>query len=290
MTEVIERRALEGYLTRLGVGDLPPATHEALADLHRRHVERVPYDNLEIMLGRPPSVVPTDSLERIATAGRAGYCFHHNGALQLALQALGFAVERRHGHVWLSEGHRDDTALNHLALVVTDLPTPDNPGGRWWPDVGLGEGAAVPLPLVAGRYGEAELAVTITRVHDAGWSYRNHALGSFRGLEVRPLPVGSAEVAEAHRALSAPPDGHFARLLVVQRRDGEDVVTLRGCVLSRFGPGGRGESDLTSYDEWRGALADELCLPVADVDHRELRGLWERMRAAHEQWVAEGRP
>jgi arylamine N-acetyltransferase len=290
MTEVVARQALEGYLARLGFGDLPPATHETLADLHRRHLDRVPYDNLEIMLGRPPSVVPADSLARVATLGRAGYCFHHNGALQLALEALGYAVERRHGHVWLSEEHRDGTDLNHLVLVVTGLPTADNPGGRWWPDVGLGEGVADPLPLVAGRYGEADLAVALVAVDDDGWSYENHGHGSYRGVEVRSLPVGAAEVAEAHRTLSTPPDGHFSRILVVQRRDGEDVVTLRGCVLSRFGPGGRSAVDVTSYDDWRGALEDELRLPVADLDERELHALWERMRAAHAQWVAEGRP
>lgn len=289
-TDLVDRRSVEGYLARLGVDHPPPATHETLADLHRRHLERVPYDNLEIMLGRPPSVVPADSLARVARVGRAGYCFHHNGALQLALESLGFTVERRHGHVWTAEEHRAGTDLNHLVLVVTGLPTPENPVGRWWPDVGLGEGSAEPLPLAAGRYGEADLSVTITGVDDGGWSYLNHGHGSFRGLEVRPLPVGAAEVAGAHRTLSTPPDGHFARLLVVQRRDGEDVVTLRGCVLSRFGPGGRSQTDVPSYDAWRGALVDELRLPVADLADGELRGLWTRMRAAHEQWDAEGRP
>lgn len=290
MTEVVQRHALEGYLTRLGLADLPAPGLEALGDLHRRHLDRVPYENLGIMLGRPPSVTPADSLERIGTVGRAGYCFHQNGALELVLGALGFAVERRHGHVWTAEEHRAGTDLNHLVLVVSGLPSADNPGGRWWPDVGLGEGVGDPLPLLDGRYGDGALAVGLEGVDDHGWSYRHHDAGSFRGVEVRDLPVGPVEVAAAHRTLSAPPDGNFCRILVVQRRDGDDLLTLRGCVLTRVGTAARSEVDVTSYDDWRGALEGELRLPVADVADEELHGLWERMRAAHDQWEAEGRP
>jgi len=71
------------YLTRLGLdADLPP-TLETLVALHRAHVQQLPYENLDIMLGRPPSVVPADSLARVAATGRAGYCFHQNGAVEL---------------------------------------------------------------------------------------------------------------------------------------------------------------------------------------------------------------
>src|SRR5580692_4244851 len=88
------------YLSRTGLPlDLAP-TAEALAELQRRHLDAVPYENLAIMLGRPDSTDPAETLERIAAGGNAGYCFHHNGAFEVVLRALGFAVERRSGHVW----------------------------------------------------------------------------------------------------------------------------------------------------------------------------------------------
>ncbi len=94
------------YLERLGLpADLPP-TLESLVAVHRAHAQAVPYENLGIMLGRPPSVVPADSLDRVAATGRAGYCFHQNGALETVLREVGFAVERRHGHVWTLPEHR----------------------------------------------------------------------------------------------------------------------------------------------------------------------------------------
>jgi N-hydroxyarylamine O-acetyltransferase len=282
--------SLAPYLARLGAPEHPPATLDTLVDLHRRHLATVPYENLGIMLGRPPAVDPAASLERVAETGRAGYCFHQNGALETALRALGFAVERRHGHVWTADEQRSGTDLNHLVLVVTGLPTADNPGGRWWPDVGLGEGSGDPLPLVPGTYGDGELAVAIEHVDGQGWTYQHHGSGSFRGVEVRDLPVDAAAVESAHATLSTPPDGQFTRVLVVQHRAGQHVDTLRCCVLSRVGPDVRTETDVTSYDDWRAALTDAVALPVDDVPDDELRKLWERMRAAHEKWDAAGRP
>jgi N-hydroxyarylamine O-acetyltransferase len=282
--------ALVPYLRRLGVDGRPSATLETLVDLHRRHLATVPYENLEIMLGRPPAVDPAVSLARIGETGRAGYCFHQNGALEVALRELGFEVTRRHGHVWTADEHRSGTDLNHLVLMVTGLPTPDNPGGRWWPDVGLGEGVGDPLPLVPGSYGEGALAVAIETVDEDGWSYRHHGSGSFRGVEVRDLPIDAAAVQIAHTRLSTPPDGQFTGVLVVQHKDGEYVDTLRCCVLSRVGPDGHTETDVTSYADWRAALTDVVALPVDDVPDEELRALWERMRAAHEKWDAAGRP
>ncbi len=35
---------------------------------------------------------------------------------------------------------------------MTGLPTAENPAGRWWADVGLGEGFRLPLPLVEGEH------------------------------------------------------------------------------------------------------------------------------------------
>lgn len=278
------------YLQRLGIDQALAPTLDNLTLLHRRHLETVPYENLGIMLGRPPSVDPAECLTRVAETGRAGYCFHQNGALELVLRDLGFEVERRHGHVWTADEHRSGTDLNHLVLEVRGLPTDTNPAGRWWPDVGLGEGSWDPLPLVPGTYGDLGLAVHLRDVRESGWSYLHHGLGSFRGIEVRDLPIDLRAVQAAHRELSTPPEGHFTRLLVAQRRDATHVHTLRGCVLSRLGATGKQERDVTTYDEWRAALVDELRVPVHDVTAAELRALWVRMRGAHEAWDLAGRP
>ena len=55
-------------------------------------------------------------------------------------------------------------------------------------------------------------------------------------------------------------------------------------------PDGREQRDLTSYDDWRGALVDDLLLPVDDVTPDEWTVLWDRTQAAHRAWEEAGRP
>ena len=281
--------AVAGYLRRIGLGpDLPP-TLGTLTAIHRHHLAAVPYENLEIMLGRPPSTDPRACLERVVEVGRAGYCFHQNGALEVVLRELGFAVQRRHGQV-LTDDATPRGSLNHLVLVVSGLPTPENPGGRWWPDAGLGDAFVDPLPLVEGEHVQDGFRYRLEDVSDDGWLFRHDPTGTFTDLHVTDAPVGEAEVLAAHRHLATPPDGRFTQVLAVLRRDSGGVDVLRGCVRSRVEPGGTvARDELTSYDAWRAGLV-ELRVGLADVAEEELRDLFERSLAVHRAWVAEGRP
>lgn len=277
------------YFARLGYDERPGVSVEDLAELHRRHLDTVPYENLEIMLGRPPSVAPLDSLARVARVGRAGYCFHQNGALETVLVDLGYAVTRRAGHVWTSEDDRHGGSLNHLVLVVSGLPTGENPGGDWWPDVGLGDAIREPLPLAAGEYEQGGFRYALTDVGADGWSFTADEHGSSAGLETSPGPT-TADVDACHLSLSTPPDGRFARVLVVQRRAEDRIDVVRGCLATTIRPDGPKESELTTYDEWRSAIADGCGLSLAEIDEEELRALFGRQVEAHRAWLETGRP
>jgi len=281
------RAAQSAYLRRLGFGTAPEPTLETLVALHRAHLARIPYENLGIMLGRPPSVDVEETIDRIAETGRAGYCFHHNGAFAALLTELGFRMSRRHGHVWTDEEHRWGTSLNHLVLVAHDLPTTANPDGHWWVDVGLGDGFVEPLPLVAGRHDQDGFLFELDAVSAAGWSFRHDPLGSFSGAEISDRPI---DIGAAHALLSTGPDSHFTRFLIVQRQDPRGTHTLRGCVLSRVEPGrSHAVAELTSYDAWRAALAEPIGLPLDDLPSAELVDLFERSLDAHRAWVRAGR-
>jgi N-hydroxyarylamine O-acetyltransferase len=73
MSDATELR--DAYLARLGLDAEPPSV-EALFRLHRAQVERVPYETLWIQLGELYGVDPRQSLQRVATTTRGGYCFH----------------------------------------------------------------------------------------------------------------------------------------------------------------------------------------------------------------------
>lgn len=140
------------YLRRLTLPDPGPPSAQALRALHAAHVERVAYEALEIQLGRPTTLDPHESAERIVARRRGGYCYHLNGAFSLLLAGLGYDV------VWHRAGvqnHADPGPVgagiaNHLTLTVHGLPAPDCPSGDWLVDVGLGDALHGPLPLRAG--------------------------------------------------------------------------------------------------------------------------------------------
>ena len=274
--------AVTAYLARLGMRGKPAPTVETLSELHRRHLDAVPYENLAIMLGRPDSTSPDETLERIAGGGNAGYCFHQNGAFEVVLRALGFAVERRFGQVWSTPEARAIPQLNHLVLLVTI------DGRRWWPDLGLGDGFRDPVEVVAGQISQHPFRYEISDVGADGWTFRHDlAAGSFAAVDVRASRPADAEVAEAHRGLSTPPDGRFTRVLVVQRRGATGTDVLRGIRYQRTGEAAFNR-DLTAYGDWRAAL-ESLGVSLAGVADEELRSLHARMLGAHQEWAAAGK-
>jgi N-hydroxyarylamine O-acetyltransferase len=139
------------YLRRLGLDAEPPSV-EGLHRLHRAHVERVPYETMWIHLGEGWAIDPATAVRRIAHDGRGGYCYHLNGAFSALLAARGYRVSRHIGGVHGPEGPNTAALTNHLVLVVSDLPTDANPGGRWYVDVGLGDALFEPMPMVPATY------------------------------------------------------------------------------------------------------------------------------------------
>jgi N-hydroxyarylamine O-acetyltransferase len=246
--------SVDGYLARVGLDGRPPPTLSTLKDLHRRHLDVLPYENLAAVLGRPDPVDPALTLDRVAAGGNAGYCFHHNGAFALVLRELGYDVRELRSHVWDTPEHRATPELNHLALVVSGLPDAASPDGQWWPDLGLGDGFHDPLPLTEGTHCSAWSRYAIEDLRPGGWTFRHDSRGSFTAIDVRDDPPSPAELAAAHASLSRPP-GRFARKLVVQHLTADGIATLRGRTLTYDGPAGSTQARLDSYDRWRAALA-----------------------------------
>lgn len=276
---------IDGYLARLGVGARPAPTLATLVDLHHRHLDTLPYDNLSIMLavvtgGRPDPVTPEETLDRVAAGGNAGYCFHHNGLVALVLEELGYDVRRRPGQMFEVTG--PSGLLEHLVMEVRGLPTAANPAGRWWPDLGYGDGFRSPLPLLEGHYRQGPFVYRLVRVGEKGWTFHNAVEASSNGTFVRG-EVTQDEIDAAHLRLSTPPGGDFTGRLVVQRRDETGADTVRGIHFLRIGRGAT-ERGLREYAEWRAALVG-LGVSVAGVDEAALRELHHRMAAGYDDWL-----
>jgi N-hydroxyarylamine O-acetyltransferase len=193
---------VEGYLRRLGLPQPGPPSAENLRRLHRAHVERIPYEAIEIQLGRPTTVVARDSAARIVDRHRGGYCYHLNGAFSLLLEALGYDVVWHRGGV---QNHSDAEPVgatgNHLALTVHSLPDDASPTGDWLVDAGLGDALHEPLPLIAGAYrqGPFRYALRPSAAEPGGWRFEHDPRGSFAGMDFRPQRATTADFEAKHR-------------------------------------------------------------------------------------------
>ncbi|HEV8063644.1 MAG TPA: arylamine N-acetyltransferase, partial [Acidimicrobiales bacterium] len=229
---------VDPYLKRLGLEREAPSA-EALARLHKAHAERVAYETVWIHSGSSWPIDPSVSIERLATTGRGGYCYHLNGAFSVLLEALGYDVTGHVGGVHGPDGPAEEAMSNHLVLQVAGLPTQANPGGHWYVDVGLGDALHEPMPLVAGdrRQGVYELGLEATPGGVGDWHLSHDPSGSFSGMSWRSPVVTDMEGAfgQRHKLLSTSPDSGFVRVLTVQRRESDAVEILRGLSFKRLG-------------------------------------------------------
>ena len=127
MTEELD---LQAYLQRIGYdGGLDP-TVETLTALHRAHVLSIPFENLDILLGRPIRLDLASLQAKLVRDRRGGYCFEQNALFAAVLEHLAFDVTGLAARVTM--GEERTTPRTHMILAV------DIAGTRWLADVGFG--------------------------------------------------------------------------------------------------------------------------------------------------------
>ena len=132
------------YLERIGL-ELPLAADAAsLRRLQLAHMLHVPFENLDIALGRPIRLGLTTLYDKIVTRRRGGFCYELNGLFAWLLDDLGFEV------TYLSASDYDPHTggygpdFDHLVLLVR-CPQDEAPQVRWLVDVGWGDSFRIPL-------------------------------------------------------------------------------------------------------------------------------------------------
>lgn len=127
------------YLQRIGYhGSLSP-TAQTLSALQQAHLLSVPFENLDISLGRPIELDETALFEKIVQRRRGGFCYELNGLFAALLRDLGYSVTLLSAQVAHKNGGFGPP-FDHLALLVT-LEEP------WLVDVGFGDSFRAPLRL-----------------------------------------------------------------------------------------------------------------------------------------------
>ena len=158
----------DAYLDRIGyAGSLAP-TAATLAALHVTHLRAVPFENLDIGLGRPIQLDLPTLYAKIVTRRRGGFCYELNGLFAWLLEDLGYAVDRLAAGVARRDGGFGPP-FDHLTLRVHC--TADGVDGAaipWLADVGFGDSFLTPLHLdTTGEQPDGRRAYRLDRDGDA---------------------------------------------------------------------------------------------------------------------------
>lgn len=133
---------LNAYFARVGFNGSAVADLPTLRALHRLHIEAIPFENLDVLLGRRIDMSEAAVERKIVEERRGGYCFEQNTLFRGVLEALGFKTEAFLGRIRRNVPPDVRTPLTHMVLRVSIDGTP------WLADVGFGSlGTPAPIRL-----------------------------------------------------------------------------------------------------------------------------------------------
>jgi N-hydroxyarylamine O-acetyltransferase len=145
---------LNAYATRIGYSGGWSPGEETLKNVHLAHATRIPFENLDVLLGLPIRLDLESLWAKLVIGGRGGYCFEQNALFAAVLEAVGFPVTRLAARVRM--GASGVRPRSHMLLAV------EAEGEQWVADVGFGgTGLLRPIRLVEGQAEE-----------HLGWTHR----------------------------------------------------------------------------------------------------------------------
>jgi N-hydroxyarylamine O-acetyltransferase len=246
---------LPAYLSRIGYQGAVEPSRRALEALHLAHATHIPFENLDILLGRPIALDLASLQAKLVARRRGGYCFEHNLLFAAVLREFGFEPTLLAARVRFRT-----TAIlprTHMLLLV------EAEGSRWLADVGFGgEGLLLPVPI--GNSEEARHYAWTYRVieeADTGnWvlqSRHNDAWLDLYAFTLEPQQAVDYEIANHY--MSTHPDSRFVQTLTVQLPGTQRRMILRN----------------RDYIEDRGDAVDQRTLESGEEVASILQGSFE---------------
>ena len=248
---------LEGYFRRVGFAGERTPDLGTLRALHHRHVSAIPFENLDVLLGRPIDIELRAIERKLIHDRRGGYCFEHNTLFGAVLRSLGFPVTPLLARVRWQAPADYRTPLTHMILRVEC-------GGRpWLVDVGFG-GVGSTAPLALDSAGEQATPHEPRRLLSRGGKLVHQLLGSDGWADVyeftseEPAPF---DFEMGNWVSCTHPKAHFRSKLVVTRAGpGCRYGVLNREFTIRRNDGTMEKQEIASADALLALLADRFDL------------------------------
>jgi N-hydroxyarylamine O-acetyltransferase len=235
------------YLARIRYqGEITP-TAGVLSDLQYANLLAVPFENLDIHLGRAIHLDEQHLFDKIVNQRRGGFCYEQNGLFAWMLKGLGFDVELLSAEVF--EDGEFSPEFDHLALRVRLEED-------WLVDVGFGDSFVRPLSLnVGGEQIQNDRSYRIQQESNYQVLYqRDGSVDWERFYRFTLEPRRLEEYAGRCRYHQTSPDSHFTQKRICTRLTEYGRITLRDKRLIETRNGRRKETPIPDEDQYLSAL------------------------------------
>lgn len=254
----MNRTQLDEYLQRIGYRGRVHPDIQTLAALMQSHVRSVPFENIDVLLGRGISLNPPIVFEKLVSMRRGGYCFEHNSLFAQVLRTFGFAVRPLAARSRIGRLPEEIPPRTHLCLEVTLK------NEKWLVDVGIGSYSML-SPL---RF-ESEVAQStvdgVRRLVSQDGRWLHQAQQEDRWVEVceltgESMPHIDQEV--ANWFTSNHPESSFRKELMVAIAHPQGRTTLRGRLLTVRAGRQKIELSLSDHSSLAQCLKDHFGLAL----------------------------
>lgn len=260
LTWDVDRLDLDAYLERVGFTGVAAPDLATLTALTRAHIAHIPFENLDILLGRGIDPDLDAVAAKLVTRHRGGYCFEHATLFAAVCERLGFGVRRLLARVGPADA--PPAARTHMTLEVRTVDA-----GLRLADVGFGSGLLTPLPWVDGVVEQqGGWVFGLVDAGDRGWHLRRREPGGgWRTLQW--ILTDSAEpidVEVGNHYVVTHPGSPFSHQTVAIRTTEHTSHVLRGRRSTVTTAEGDTQDRLLDDDELAAAWREEHGIALAD--------------------------
>ncbi|MCX7677463.1 MAG: arylamine N-acetyltransferase [Alteraurantiacibacter sp.] len=280
-----EQARLAAYLARLRLPTAPPATAKGLAQVQAAHRQAIPFENIDVLLGKTPAIGSHAVFAKLVEQGRGGYCFEQNRLYADMLAAMGIATRPLLARPRLAMSADLIGPRTHVLLLA------EVEGRTWLADAGFGGSFVPPLPLEDGAFVQTPDGAChrLRRAGEPHGEWRLERAGPRATTDGRAqdsaewqaqynfdlFPVMPMDLEQANHWTATWPQSRFRTGLVVSLVLPAGFVALTGSTLSIGGPHRADKRNLADGTELQAVLAHHfgLHLPTAELERLALFAL-----------------
>jgi N-hydroxyarylamine O-acetyltransferase len=234
-------------------------------------LENIPFENLDIVVGRKIALTFPELFDKIVLKKRGGYCFELNTLYAELLSAVGFSPKPVLGRVWLSNPNRTPPR-NHLAYLV------ELDGRTYVADVGFaGLTSSIPLDInVSTPVNDKDGLLRVKELSGLQFMIQRHNGKEWTNLySFEDVEISEEDIDISNYYMSTHPKSHLIQHKCVGRNTKEGRIGLFNNKMStRKGIKAAGKKRIDFGEAWIETIKTEFSLEL-DFSEKELTRLFK---------------